>query len=231
MYRYLSQTNYARWTVPTHGPELATASIPVQRCSSFVNAHKHAFFVRNVPAWNALFPASVCADSVAAFHSSICNNFMYWRFFFIWLVILFVFTYSFVFILFIYFAVNVMSFRVLTVHCQISSLEAIMSIKEKEKKNGLQIMVWLINFRFVQIWLVMSMQFIFGDDLNDAPYWSRFASLAIFMFLNKLTQSIRKQIENENYFKRDISRHFSNSKSSKAREFKFPWIEVLRFSE
>ena len=114
-----------------------------QRCSSFVNAHKHAFFVRNVPAWNALFPASVCADSVAAFHSSICNNFMYWRFFFIWLVILFVFTYSFVFILFIYFAVNVMSFRVLTVHCQISSLVAIMSIKEKEKKkNGLQIMVW-----------------------------------------------------------------------------------------
>ena len=67
-------------------------------------------------------------------------------------------------------------------------------------------MVWLINFRCVQIWLVMSMQFIFGDDLNDAPYWSRFASLAIFMFLNKLTQSIRKQIENENYFKRDISR-------------------------
>ena len=102
-------------------------------------------------------------------------------------------------------------------------------------------MVWLINFRCVQIWLVMSMQFIFGDDLNDAPYWSRFASLAIFMFLNKLTQSIRKQIENENYFKRDISRpsikkgsHVAakaNSKSSKAREFKFPWIEVLRFSE
>ena len=60
--------------------------------------------------------------------------------FFIWLVILFVFTYLFVFILFIYFAVNVMSFRVLTVQCQISSLEAIMSIKEKEKKNGLQIM-------------------------------------------------------------------------------------------
>ena len=103
-------------------------------------------------------------------------------------------------------------------------------------------MVWLINFRCVQIWLVMSMQFIFGDDLNDAPYWSRFASLAIFMFLNKLIQSIRKQIENENYFKRDISRlsikkkgsHVAtkaNSKSSKAREFKFPWIEVLRFSE
>ena len=63
-----------------------------------------------------------------------------------------------------------------------------------------------VNFRCVQIWLVMSMQFIFGDDLNDAPYWSRFASLAIFVFLNKLTQSIRKQIENENYFKRDISR-------------------------
>ena len=132
---------------------------------------------------------------------------MYWRFFFIWLVILFVFTYSFVFILFIYFAVNVMSFRVLTVHCQISPLVAIMSIKEKEKKKKNRLADYgVVNFRCVQIWLVMSMQFIFGDDLKDAPYWSRFASLAIFMFLNKLTQSIRKQIEKENYFKRDISR-------------------------
>ena len=34
------------------------------------------------------------------------------------------------FILFIYFAVNVMNLRVLTLHCQISSLEAIMSIKD-----------------------------------------------------------------------------------------------------
>ena len=38
--------------------------------------------------------------------------------------------YLFVFILFIYFAVDVMKFRVLTVHCQINSLEAIMSIKD-----------------------------------------------------------------------------------------------------
>ena len=34
------------------------------------------------------------------------------------------------FVLLIYLAVNVMSFRVLTVHCQISLLEAIISIKD-----------------------------------------------------------------------------------------------------
>lgn len=40
------------------------------------------------------------------------------------------FIYLFVFILFIYFTVNVMSFIVPTFHCKISSLEAIMSIKD-----------------------------------------------------------------------------------------------------
>ena len=45
------------------------------RCSSSnVNAHKFSFFVRSVPVWNALSPASECADSVAAFFSCICNN-------------------------------------------------------------------------------------------------------------------------------------------------------------
>ena len=113
-----------RWTVPTW-PELVHSTH-----SSFSVAHLSLtrtsilFFVRTVPAWNSLFPASVCADSVAVFHSINCNNFMYWWFFFIWLVILFVF---FFFILCIYFAVNVMSFRVLTVHCQISSLEVIVN--------------------------------------------------------------------------------------------------------
>ena len=33
--------------------------------------------VRTVPAWKALSPVSVCTDSVAVFHSTICNNFMY----------------------------------------------------------------------------------------------------------------------------------------------------------
>ena len=48
-----------------------------------VNAHKYSILIRTVPASKALSCASVCADSVAAFHSSICNNFMYRRFFFI----------------------------------------------------------------------------------------------------------------------------------------------------
>ena len=97
-------------------------------CLSIVNTHKYSFFVRTVPAWNALSPTSVCAHSVAAFHSSICNKFMFRWFFtsnFICIYLFFCFT------LFIYFAVNVMSFRVLTFHCQINSLslEVIKSIK------------------------------------------------------------------------------------------------------
>ena len=48
-----------------------------QRYSSTINGHKYSFFVRTVPAWNALSPVSVRADSVAVFHSSICNNVMF----------------------------------------------------------------------------------------------------------------------------------------------------------
>ena len=57
----------------------ASAQHPFQyQCySSNVNAHKFSFFGRSVPAWNALSPAFAFADPVAAFHSSICNNFMY----------------------------------------------------------------------------------------------------------------------------------------------------------
>ena len=44
-----------------------------QRYSSAINSHKYSFFVRTVPAWNALSPVSVRADSVAVFHSSIWN--------------------------------------------------------------------------------------------------------------------------------------------------------------
>ena len=40
-----------------------------QRYSSTINVHKYSFFVRTVPAWNPLSPVSVCADSVAVFHS------------------------------------------------------------------------------------------------------------------------------------------------------------------
>ena len=49
-----------------------------QCCSSTINAHKYSFFVRTVPAWNALSPVSVCADSVAVFRSIhyLYNNFM-----------------------------------------------------------------------------------------------------------------------------------------------------------
>ena len=48
-----------------------------QRYSSTINSNRnYSFFVRTVPAWNALSPVSVCADSVVVFHSSICNNFM-----------------------------------------------------------------------------------------------------------------------------------------------------------
>ena len=38
-----------------------------QRYSSTINAHRYSFFVRTVPAWNALSPVSVRADSVAVF--------------------------------------------------------------------------------------------------------------------------------------------------------------------
>lgn len=62
-----------------HCPYLTRGSLQqpfqFQRYSSTINAHKYSFFVRTVPAWNALCPVSVRADSVAVFHSSICNNF------------------------------------------------------------------------------------------------------------------------------------------------------------
>ena len=108
--------------------------------SSTINMHKCSFFVRTVPAWNALSPVSIHADSVAVFHSSICNNFMCRRFLFIlfyfiffhmtcnficiYLVICFHFVYLFCC------QSHELQFRVLTVHCQISLLEAIISIKD-----------------------------------------------------------------------------------------------------
>ena len=60
-----------------HCPYLTRGSLQqpfqFQRYSSTINAHKYSFFVRTVPAWNALSPVSVRADSVAVFHSSIWN--------------------------------------------------------------------------------------------------------------------------------------------------------------
>ena len=53
-----------------------------QRYSSTINAHKCSFFVRTVPAWNALSPVSVCADSVAVFHSSVDDFYLFYCFFF-----------------------------------------------------------------------------------------------------------------------------------------------------
>ena len=61
-----------------HCPYLTRGSLQhpfqFQRYSSTINAHRYSFFVRTVPAWNALCPVSVRADSVALFHSSICYN-------------------------------------------------------------------------------------------------------------------------------------------------------------
>ena len=63
-----------RWTVST------IRELVHSTHSSSIFAHltlmriSFLFFVRSVPVWNALSPASVCADSVAAFHSCIYNN-------------------------------------------------------------------------------------------------------------------------------------------------------------
>ena len=80
MYGYLSQTTYARCTVPTL-PEVVqsthSSSSVTHLPLTTINAHKYSFFVRTVPAWNALSPVSVSADSVAVFHSSICKNVMF----------------------------------------------------------------------------------------------------------------------------------------------------------
>ena len=82
MYGYLSQTTYAREVDCSYLTRASTQHpFEFQRCSSIINAQKYSFFLRTVHAWKALCPASVCADSVAAFYSSICNNFKYWRFF------------------------------------------------------------------------------------------------------------------------------------------------------
>ena len=64
-----------------HCPRLTRGSaqhpFQFQRYSSTINAHRYSFFLRTVPAWNALSPVSVRADSVAVFHSSICNNLLF----------------------------------------------------------------------------------------------------------------------------------------------------------
>ena len=63
-----------------HCPYLTRGSLQhpfqYQRYSSTINAHRYSFFVRTVSAWNALSPVSVRADSVAVFHSRICNSFI-----------------------------------------------------------------------------------------------------------------------------------------------------------
>ena len=84
----ISFPNYLR---EAHCPYLTRGSakhpFQFQRYSSPINdcyAHKYSFFVRTVPAWNALSPVSVSADSVAVFHSSIFKNVMFWQFLFIY---------------------------------------------------------------------------------------------------------------------------------------------------
>ena len=71
--------------IPFPNDLLETASPYVTRAStqhpsqyqhflSNINSHKFSFFVRTVLVWNALPPASVYADNVNAFHSSICGK-------------------------------------------------------------------------------------------------------------------------------------------------------------
>ena len=53
-------------------------SFQFQRYSFTINEDNFSFFVRTVPAWNALSPVSVYVlIPVAVFHASICNNFMF----------------------------------------------------------------------------------------------------------------------------------------------------------
>ena len=69
-------------------------SFQFQRYSFTINEDNFSFFVRTVPAWNALSPVSVRADPVAVFQSSICNIFFN-DFYFIYLFIyLFIFSYD-----------------------------------------------------------------------------------------------------------------------------------------
>ena len=42
----------------------------------------------------------------------------------------------------------------------------------------------VVSFYCIQMSLVMSMRFIFGDDWNDSPCSSRFCSLAMMLFLS-----------------------------------------------
>ena len=64
-------------------------SFQFQRYSLTINEDKFSFFVRTVPAWNALSPVSVRADPVAVFQSSICNIVFFDHFYFIYLFIFF----------------------------------------------------------------------------------------------------------------------------------------------
>ena len=65
-------------------PNLREVDCPYLTRSYTINAHKYSSFVGAVPTWNTLSPVSVCADSVAVFHSSTCVD----DFYFIYLVIL-----------------------------------------------------------------------------------------------------------------------------------------------
>ena len=138
---YLSQMTYARCTVPTW-PEVVHSIHSSPSASNLPLTHTSILFF--LPTQNALSPVLVCADSVAEFHSSICNNFVLpificrFLFFFlhmtcnftcIYLVICFQFVYLF------HCQCHVMSFHVLTIHCQISLQEVIISLKIKDHTN------------------------------------------------------------------------------------------------
>ena len=81
MYGYLSQTTYARCTVPTRPEVVQSTHSSSSVITQAINAHKCSFSVRTVPAWNALSPVSVCADSVAVFHSSVDDFYLFYCFF------------------------------------------------------------------------------------------------------------------------------------------------------
>ena len=84
------------------------------------------------------------------------------------------------------------------------------------------------DFYCMQMSLVMSRRFIFGDDWNDAPCWSRFAENDLKrLFYRRYKKGMKTQ--SKVILFRVVSHVVANAKSSKASEFKFPWIEESMF--
>ena len=86
------------------------------------------------------------------------------------------------------------------------------------------------NFHCMQMSLVMSIRFIIGDDWNGALYvcWSIAFRRKRFRLLDRRLKKAWKTKAKEILF--PVGSHVvSEAKSSKASEFKFPWIEESMF--